>query len=107
MNLCLRLRGNALGEHYVMHYVMHHVIHYVMHHVMHYVMQVPYLVDPNSGSEMFESDAIVDYLLESYGELRPCASHLNRYSRATALRPPLKPELLEPILESYGPAAAT
>lgn len=29
-------------------------------------MQVPYLVDPNTGEEMFESDAIVRYLEETY-----------------------------------------
>jgi len=30
-------------------------------------MQVPYLVDPNSGTEMYESDAILAYLDETYG----------------------------------------
>jgi glutaredoxin len=30
-------------------------------------MQVPYLVDPNSGAEMYESDAIIDYLTQHYG----------------------------------------
>ncbi|CAK0862139.1 unnamed protein product [Prorocentrum cordatum] len=30
-------------------------------------MTVPYLVDPNSGREMFESDDIVDYLFDAYG----------------------------------------
>jgi glutathione S-transferase len=29
--------------------------------------QFPYLVDPNSGKEMYESDAIVAYLFERYG----------------------------------------
>ncbi|MGB5811515.1 MAG: glutathione S-transferase N-terminal domain-containing protein [Polyangiales bacterium] len=29
-------------------------------------MQVPYLVDPNTGAEMFESDAIRDYLYATY-----------------------------------------
>ena len=29
--------------------------------------QFPYLVDPNTGSEMYESDAIVRYLFETYG----------------------------------------
>ncbi len=29
-------------------------------------MQVPYLVDPNTGEEMFESDAIVRYLKQTY-----------------------------------------
>lgn len=30
-------------------------------------MQVPYLVDPNTGVAMYESDAIVAYLRETYG----------------------------------------
>lgn len=30
-------------------------------------MTVPYLIDPNSEKEMFESDDIVDYLFETYG----------------------------------------
>ncbi len=30
-------------------------------------MMVPYLVDPNTGKEMFESDDIVAYLMETYG----------------------------------------
>lgn len=30
-------------------------------------MQVPYLVDPNTGVEMYESDDIVEYLEEEYG----------------------------------------
>jgi glutathione S-transferase len=29
-------------------------------------VQVPYLVDPNTGTELFESDAIRDYLLATY-----------------------------------------
>ncbi len=29
--------------------------------------QFPYLVDPNTGKEMYESDAIVRYLFETYG----------------------------------------
>ena len=29
-------------------------------------VQVPYLADPNTGSAMFESDAIRDYLLATY-----------------------------------------
>lgn len=33
--------------------------------------QFPYLVDPNTGSEMYESDAIVDYLYSQYGAERP------------------------------------
>ena len=31
-------------------------------------VQVPYLVDPNSGTAMFESDAIRDYLLATYAK---------------------------------------
>ena len=39
-------------------------------------IQVPYLVDPNHGVEMYESSSIVRHLLDSYGpndtaELRP------------------------------------
>ena len=33
-------------------------------------MQVPYLVDPNTGTEMFESDDIVEYMLSTYGPPR-------------------------------------
>jgi glutathione S-transferase len=33
--------------------------------------QFPYLVDPNTGKEMYESDAIVAYLFERYGAGRP------------------------------------
>ena len=29
-------------------------------------VQVPYLVDPNTSTEMFESDAILDYLTATY-----------------------------------------
>ena len=29
-------------------------------------VQVPYLVDPNTGAEMFESDAILAYLDRTY-----------------------------------------
>ena len=31
-------------------------------------MQVPYLIDPNTGEEMFESAAIVEYLYETYAK---------------------------------------
>ena len=31
---------------------------------------VPYLVDPNAGKEMFESDEIIEYMLDSYGPPR-------------------------------------
>jgi glutathione S-transferase len=30
-------------------------------------IQIPFIVDPNSGVEMFESDDIVRYLEETYG----------------------------------------
>ena len=30
-------------------------------------LMVPYLIDPNTATELFESDAIVRYLLETYG----------------------------------------
>jgi glutathione S-transferase len=33
--------------------------------------QFPYLVDPNTGKEMYESDEIVSYLYERYGAGRP------------------------------------
>jgi glutathione S-transferase len=35
--------------------------------------QFPYLVDPNTGKEMYESDDIVAYLFERYGAGRPPA----------------------------------
>lgn len=31
------------------------------------LMQVPYLIDPNTGTELFESEKIVDYLIRTYG----------------------------------------
>ncbi len=30
-------------------------------------VQVPYLMDPNPGTEMYESAAIIDYLKQTYG----------------------------------------
>ena len=43
--------------------------------------QFPFLVDPNTGTEMYESEAIIDYLFEEYGPgrsaLRRAASPLN------------------------------
>ena len=35
--------------------------------------QYPYLVDPNTGKEMYESDDIVDYLFQQYGSGQPPA----------------------------------
>ena len=40
--------------------------------------QFPYLVDPNTGKEMYESDEIVAYLFERYGAGRPPAAALAR-----------------------------
>uniref|UniRef100_A0A7S0HXD0 GST N-terminal domain-containing protein n=1 Tax=Phaeocystis antarctica TaxID=33657 RepID=A0A7S0HXD0_9EUKA len=39
-------------------------------------MTVPYLVDPNSGTEMFESDDIVNYMLDTYGPPRDAYNDL-------------------------------
>mgnify|MGYP003886050591 CR=1 FL=1 len=30
-------------------------------------MMVPYLADPNTGTELYESDDIMDYLRSTYG----------------------------------------
>ncbi len=35
------------------------------------MMQFPYLVDPNTGLEMYESMDIIEYLFEAYGGRRP------------------------------------
>ena len=40
------------------------------------LLQVPYLVDPNSGTEMFESDDIVNYMLDTYGPPRDAYNDL-------------------------------
>jgi glutathione S-transferase len=45
----------------------------------------PYLVDPNAGIEMYESDDIVDYLFREYGDGRaPLALSLGPLTIATA-----------------------
>ena len=55
--------------------------------------QFPYLVDPNTGKEMYESDDIVAYLFETYGDgpvpalLRPGALAQATLGLASALRP--------------------
>jgi glutathione S-transferase len=55
----------------------------------------PYLVDPNTGKEMYESDDIVAYLFARYGDgpvprlLAPGAVTLASVSLASALRPGL------------------
>jgi glutathione S-transferase len=47
--------------------------------------QFPYLVDPNTGIEMYESDAIVTYLFDRYGEGRvPFALALGPLTNLTA-----------------------
>jgi glutathione S-transferase len=45
--------------------------------------QFPYLVDPNSGKEMYESDAIVRYLFAEYGEGPPPAALLGGWAALT------------------------
>lgn len=55
--------------------------------------QFPYLVDPNTGRELYESEDIIDYLYETYGTgrggLDSALSPLNTLTAATAgfLRP--------------------
>lgn len=39
----------------------------IMNEVMHGKLQFPYLIDPNTNTEMFESQDIIDYLNETYG----------------------------------------
>jgi len=50
--------------------------------------QFPYLVDPNTGTSMFESEDIIDYLYSTYGEARSAAwrmlSPVNTISAALA-----------------------
>jgi glutathione S-transferase len=53
--------------------------------------QFPYLVDPNTGKEMYESDAIVRYLFAEYGQEEPPGVLLGNWaalsgSLASALR---------------------
>lgn len=54
--------------------------------------QFPYLVDPNTGKEMYESDAIVAYLFDAYGDgrvpalLRPGVLAQATLGLASALR---------------------
>jgi len=45
--------------------------------------QFPYLVDPNTGKEMYESDAIVRYLFAEYGEGSPPAVLLGSWAAVT------------------------
>ena len=69
--------------------------------------QFPYLVDPNSGVEMYESDAIVRYLFERYGDgavpallglpiltdVSSVLAGLPRIGRGSHYRPARQPEL--------------
>ncbi len=41
--------------------------------------QFPYLIDPNTGEEMYESDDIVNYLYREYGKGSPPASQLGMF----------------------------
>jgi len=45
--------------------------------------QFPYLVDPNTGKEMYESDDIVKYLFAEYGEGTPPAVLLGGWAAVT------------------------
>jgi len=45
--------------------------------------QFPYLVDPNTGKEMYESDAIVSYLFAEYGEGPPPPALLGGFAAVT------------------------
>jgi glutathione S-transferase len=45
--------------------------------------QFPYLVDPNTGKEMYESDAIVQYLFAEYGDGRAPAALLGGFAALT------------------------
>jgi glutathione S-transferase len=45
--------------------------------------QFPYLVDENTGKEMYESDAIVQYLFAEYGEGSPPAALLGGFAAVT------------------------
>lgn len=68
--------------------------------------QFPYLVDPNTGTALYESDAIIRYLAETYGARRPRGGghglrvltsqlaslpRLTRGLRARASQPPEQP----------------
>jgi len=53
--------------------------------------QFPYLIDPNTGKEMYESDEIVEYLYREYGDGSPPRSQLGMFpvltgSMASGLR---------------------
>ncbi|MFW5968035.1 MAG: glutathione S-transferase N-terminal domain-containing protein [Persicimonas sp.] len=47
--------------------------------------QCPYLVDPNTGEEMYEAEDIIDYLVDTYGDGRnPVARLLSPMNTASA-----------------------
>lgn len=46
--------------------------------------QFPFLVDPNNDRQMYESDDIVAYLFEEYGQRRPSALLVGRLATATS-----------------------
>jgi glutathione S-transferase len=55
-------------------------------------VQVPYLVDPNTGSAMFESTAIRSYLLETYGTATTATPQRPVAARPRAKRPRPRPQ---------------
>ena len=40
--------------------------------------QFPFMVDPNTGKQMLESDAIISYLWNEYGNGQVLSSHLTK-----------------------------
>lgn len=48
----------------------------------------PYMIDPNTGTEMYESGDIIKHLYKNYGpgEVRPCTRHHARCSSTYACR---------------------
>jgi glutathione S-transferase len=44
--------------------------------------QVPYLIDPNSKKEMYESDEIIEYLQERYGRTHASGARRARTKKA-------------------------
>ena len=79
-------------------------------------MTVPFLVDPNTGTEMFESDDIVEYMLSTYGPPRaaydPKASAAgrlpggHRHAGHAAARPRRLAAAAERAARQRGDAAA-
>lgn len=71
-------------------------------------VQVPYLVDPNTGVEMFESSAIRRYLLETYGGATPARDSQRRgaVSKATKRTRPARGRKVRRARPSTPPAPA-